>query len=205
MGFAKTLEEIWNDVIRKAYPHLDGGNPMTPQAAGVDSGWEAKKTYDFCNAHTGMQALKGSSTDIGSPYRLSTVKDGVHEGQSLMLVNTDFWETDLQARLDERIPEEPESLSLYEGAERDLEFLEQLCNATVTDKLDRRGNAKVLWVKKNENYPNDFRDVVRYGLALAHAYVHEDGAFPARSDTATRAQGVINTGMKRPDGREWNE
>jgi phage terminase large subunit GpA-like protein len=205
IGLTRSLEEIWDNVIRRSYEHLDGGNPMTPHAAGVDSGWEAKKTYDFCNSHSGMQALKGSSTDIGEPYRLSVVKEGQHTGQSLMLVNTDFWETDLQARLDERLPEEPESLSLFEGAERDFDLLEQLCNSTVSDKLDKRGNAKLLWIKKNENHPNDYRDAIRYGLALAHAFVAEDGGFPPRSETSTKGKTVVNTGQKRPDGRSWHE
>jgi terminase, large subunit len=205
IGMCRSLEELWDCQIRAAYQHLDGGNPMMPHAAGVDSGWDAKKTYDFCNNHTGLQAMKGSSTDIGAPYRLNEVKDGVHAGQSLLSVNTDFWETDLQARLDERTPEDPESLSMFDGCDRDMEFLEQLCNGTVGDKVDARGNAKLLWIKKDENQPNDFRDAVRYGLALAHAFVVENGGFPPRANVYTGAKTVVNSGQKRPDGRAWNE
>ena len=205
IGISRTLDEIWDSKIRVAYQHLDGGNPMMPHAAGVDSGWDAKKTYDFCNDHTGMQAMKGSSTDIGTPYRLNEVKDGAHAGQSLLSVNTDFWETDLQARLDERLPEDAESLSMFAGCDRDMDFLEQLCNGTVGDKVDSRGNAKLLWIKKDENQPNDFRDAVRYGLALAHAFVVENGGFPPRGNVYTGAKTVVNSGQKRPDGRAWNE
>ena len=205
IGISRTLEEIWDGKIRAAYEHLDGGNPMMPHAAGVDSGWDAKKTYDFCNTHNGLQAMKGSSTDIGHPYRLNEVKDGAHAGQSLLSVNTDFWETDLQARLDERLPEDAESLSMFAGCDRDMDFLEQLCNGTVGDKVDARGNAKLLWIKKDENQPNDFRDAVRYGLALAHAFVVENGGFPPRGNVYTGAKTVVNSGQKRPDGRAWNE
>lgn len=205
-GMSPTLEEIWERHIRNPYQHLDGGNPMQPHAAAADSGWDAKKTYDFCNSHPGMLAIKGSSTDIGGmPYRLAEVERGDNAGQTLLTVNTDFWETDLQARLDERLPQEDESLSLCVGADSDMEFLEQLCNGTIGDKVDARGNAKLFWQKKDENAPNDFRDAVRYGLALAHAYIDQNGGFPARSGTYTQAKTVVNSGTARPDGRAWNE
>lgn len=205
-GMCLTLEEIWQTRIIVPYPHADGGNPMTPHAGSADSGWDTKATYDFCNQHPGMLPCKGSSTDLGGkPYKLNEVESGEYAGQLLFTVGTDFWETDLQARLDERIPGEPESLSLCAGAESDVEFLEHLCNATIADRVDSRGNAKLLWVKKDENIPNDFRDCIRYGLALASAYVEEQGGYPPRSDIKTTNRTVINPGERRPDGRLWNE
>ncbi len=205
-GYKTRLEDIWESVIRNPLQHMDGGNPMQPHAAAVDSGWDTKKTYDFCNSHPGMMAIKGSSTDLGGlPYRLGTVADGNNVGQELLHVNTDFWETDLQARLDERMPEDPESLSLCVGADRDSDLLIQLCNGALTDKIDNRGNAKLLWVKKDENEANDLRDAVRYGLALAYAYVTENGGYPARSGIYTQGKTIVNTGQSRPDGRAWNE
>jgi phage terminase large subunit GpA-like protein len=205
-GMSATLEEIWNQHIRSPYQHLDGGNPMMPHSAGADSGWDTKATYDFCNAHSGMLPIKGASTDLGgAPYRLTEVEKGDYAGQSLFSVNTDFWETDLQARLDERTPGEHGSLSLCATAERDIEFLSQLCNSTIADRIDARGNAKLRWVKKDENIANDFRDAIRYGLALAAAYVAENGGFPVRSGVYTQQKTVVNAGTSRPDGRDWNE
>jgi phage terminase large subunit GpA-like protein len=205
-GVSLTLEEVWNGQIRATWQHLDGGNPMVAHAAAADSGWDTKRTYDFCNSHAGMLPCKGSSTDLGGqPYRLNEVQDGENKGQVLWTVNTDYWETDLQARLDDRQPGEAEALSLCQGAERDVEFLEHLCNATLADRVDNRGNAKLLWIKKNDNTPNDFRDALRYGLALAHTYVVENGGFPIRSDIQTSKKAVINAGDKRPDGRSWHE
>jgi phage terminase large subunit GpA-like protein len=205
-GYSTTLDEIWERHIRTPFQHLDGGNPMMPHAAAIDSGWDTKTTYDFCNSHAGLLAIKGSSTDMsGLPYRLAETESGAYAGQMLLSVNTDFWETDLQARLDERLPGESDSLSLCVGTENDFDFLEQMCNATLGDKIDTRGNARMLWVKKDENSPNDIRDAVRYGLALAHAYLGENGAFPPRSGTYTQAKSVVNSGTGRPDGRAWNE
>jgi len=206
-GLCQHLEEVWDRHIRSPYQHEDGGNPMMPHAAAADSGWDTKKTYDFCNAHNGMLPIKGSSGEIsgGLPYRLALVESGQYQGQTLFTVNTDFWETDLQARLDERDPGEDESLSLCAGADEDFEFLEQLCNGTLTDRVDGRNQAKLLWVKKDESLPNDYRDAVRYGLCLAHAYIDENGGYPPRSNVWTQSKTVVNSGTQRPDGRNWNE
>jgi len=64
-----------------------------------------------------------------------------------------------------------------------MEFIGELCNATMADKVDQRGNAKLLWVKKNEADPNDFRDATRYGLALA-ALIVESGGVPPETIVA---------------------
>jgi phage terminase large subunit GpA-like protein len=205
-GLMPTLQVIWDQKIRGTYQHADGGNPVSPHAAAADSGWDTKATYDFCNQHAGMLPIKGAATDLGGrPYKLNEVESGEHAGQLLLTVATDFWETDLQARLDERLPGEPESLSLCKEASFDFEFLDQLCNATIADKVDSRGNAKLLWVKKDDNAANDFRDAIRYGLALARVYVDENQGLPVRSATVTKSKAVIHAGDARPDGRAWNE
>lgn len=175
-GFGSTLEEIWEPVVRRQYQRQNSGPAMTPVLNAIDSGWNTKDTYDFCNTHQAVFACKGSSGDMsGKPYRLAEVESGEHVGQMLFMVNTDFWETELQARLDERLPGEVGSLTLCTDAARDLLFLGEMCNAMLTDKVDTRGNAKLLWIKKEESEPNDFRDAVRYGLALANLIVASGG------------------------------
>jgi phage terminase large subunit GpA-like protein len=202
-GAMNTLEDVWDRVVLRQYHHEDGGNPMAPIVVSADSGWDTKRTYDFCNSHPGMVPCKGSSNDLGGkPYKLAPVQTNDRSEQMLFLVNTDYWETDLQARLDERTPAQAEGLGLCLGSEGDIEFLEHLCNATISDSIDNRGNAKLLWVKKNEGAPNDFRDALRYGLALAVAYVEENGGFPPRMAIQTQ-RSVINGGETRPDGRPW--
>jgi phage terminase large subunit GpA-like protein len=202
-GALNTLEDVWDRVVLRQYHHEDGGNPMAPIVVSADSGWDTKRTYDFCNSHPGMVPCKGSSNDLGGkPYKLAPVQTNDRSEQMLFLVNTDYWETDLQARLDERTPAQAEGLGLCQGSENDIEFLEHLCNATISDSIDNRGNAKLLWVKKNEGAPNDFRDALRYGLALAVAYVDENGGFPPRMAIQTQRSG-IHGGETRPDGRPW--
>lgn len=202
-GAVETLDALASTVLGRAFPHRDGGD-MRPHFSSIDSGWDTKATYDFCNTHALIVPCKGSSTDLaGKPYRLSEVEKGEYEGQTLFTVNTDFWETDLQARLDDRRPFEPGGLSLCAGAERDIDLLTQLCNAVLADKLDLRGNAKLLWVKKNEYDPNDYRDAVRYGLALAQAFVDSNNGYPPRMEVQARPQPEGQARFSSPDGRAF--
>lgn len=204
-GVTQTLDEVWNKAVATTYEHEDGGQPITVHAVAADSGWATKQTYDWCNSHAGSVPCKGSSTDLGGkPHKLNAVESGENAGQLLLTVATDYWETDLQARLDDRDAGEAEGLSMFAGADKDGEFLEQLCNATISDRVDSRGNAKLLWVKKDDSVPNDFRDAVRYGLALAYCYAEEHGGFPARGQV-TQKRTVVNAGERRPDGRQFNE
>lgn len=207
-GFAITLADIWVSVMRATYPHADGGQGLVPVAVGIDSGWNTKDTYAFCEQHPGVVPLKGSSTDLGGlPYKLVTLLDGSHsaDGQLLMHVGTDYWETDLQSRLDDKLNGEPGSLTLSRESAKDPEFMAQLCNGTLKDAVDSRGNAKLLWMKKDENVPNDIRDAVRYGICVARAWLDQnDGALPPRMEINTRPSAILYSGDSRPDGRSWS-
>lgn len=208
-GLSESLEQVWATVIRATYQHEDGGQPLTPVAAGIDSGWNTKDTYDFCAKHPGVLPLKGASTDLGANgFKIVTLQDGNHSasGQLLMHVGTDFWETDLQTRLDDRLRGEPGSLTLALESATDLEFLAQLCNGTLKDSVDNRGNAKLLWMKKDDNLPNDFRDATRYGLCLGRAWIDQnEGQIPQRTQNTRSASTIVYRGDTRPDGRSWNE
>jgi phage terminase large subunit GpA-like protein len=211
-GMALELEEIWSPIIRGQYPHEDGGNSLTPVAAAVDSGWATKETYDFCKRHPGVLPVKGASNDLqGRPYRLASLTNSRHAdaGLNLLHVGTDFWETDLQHRLDDRLANEPGSLTLCREASADGELLVQLCNGTLADVTDSRGNVRLLWVKKDEHVPNDFRDVIRYGLCLAQAWLDQEaasGTVPRRTAVNTsNRKAVFYAGETRPDGRGWHD
>lgn len=205
-GQAATLDALWDAVIRKQYPQTDALAPMVPLLSAADSGWDTKTTYDFCNTHERMMPCKGSNHDLGGmPYRIGPVESGEYEGQILFTVGTDFWETDLQACVDERTPGETGSLSLCVDAARDIELLQELCNATISDRMDSRGNAKLLWIKKDENNPNDWRDAIRYGRALGHLIVASDGVpkTPAARDAGNSTQSAFVRQPKANDDSGW--
>jgi len=177
-GQSRTLDEAWT-VMRRSFRHADSGLDMVPIISAVDSGWATKETYDFCNSRLGVIPCKGSTGDLsGREYVLTELGDRTRtdsEGQSLLHVNTDLWETELQERLDGRLAGEPGSLTLALESARDLGFLEQLCNAELGEDTDKRGNAKLIWKKKHGSQPNDWRDCVRYGLCLGRAWIIAEG------------------------------
>lgn len=186
-GYGDSLTAIWEPTVRRQYLRQDGKTGMTPILSAADSGWDTKGTYDFCNGHKAIFACKGEGDMGGRPYRLGEIERGENEGQMLLGVNTDYWETDLQARLDERLPGEQGSLTLCVDAARDIDFLTDICNAVLTDKIDTRGNAKLLWIKKDDSQPNDWRDAIRYGLALGQLIV-ESGDIPLESTPSKAVQ-----------------
>lgn len=210
-GATRLLSDVWENVARRMYPHADGGPSMTPVAMMVDSGWNTKDTYRFCDDHPGVTPCKGASNDLGgAPYKFVEIRDGSGGSakKELLLVGTDYWETDLQMKLDDRLAGEPGSLTLAVEAGRDIELMAQICNGQLKDAVDSRGNAKMLWVKKEETQPNDFRDCIRYGLCLARAWLDEQrGVMPRRMvvNTNRTARTVVNYGETRPDGRQWLE
>ena len=174
---------------------------MTPLLSAADSGYDTKTTYDFCNTHKSVIPCKGEGDIGGKPYRLGEIQRGENEGQLLFGVNTDYWETDLQARLDERLPGEQGALTLCVEAAHDMEFLTEICNATLADKIDHRGNAKLLWIRKDENSPNDLRDCIRYGLALGQLIV-ESGDIPLESTPSKAVQEKREQSFVRPPSSE---
>lgn len=214
LGVVHTLDDLWTQVIRRGYPHADGGDQMLPAIAVIDSGFEPRPVYDFSAAHPGVWPCKGSSHDLnGQPYRFVTLGLGDSKkkrmasaavaGQRLLHVATDYWESDLQQSLDERKIGDPHSLTLFDGCEHDAEFLEQLCNGMLCDKLDARNNAKLMWVKRWDSVPNDFRDALRYGLCAARFWFDSrKGHLPPRG-AVKPAPKVFSPGATRPDGRPW--
>jgi phage terminase large subunit GpA-like protein len=184
-GRLDNLQQVWKGPAAATYQHQDSGPGLQVEAMAIDSGYDAKTTYDFCWEHDGVLPIKGSNSDLrGRPYDLKTLEDSKVEGAdglTLFTVATDLWEYELQERLERReATDELGILTIFQGAERDAEFMEQLCNAQLSEKRDRRGNTSTLWVRKREDFPNDFRDVIRYGLCLAVAFVDSNGGVPQR-------------------------
>lgn len=185
-GERSKLVDLWEDVIRRKYEHADGGPPLIPEITLIDSGWDTKHTYSFCNAHPGTLAIKGSDSLQELPYQLKVleaknIRTGA-DGQRLLHIATDFWEEDLQDRLDAKLPGEEGCLELCEHAARHEEFLKQLCNGTLGLKVDRRGSERKLWIKKDgEDSSNDHRDTTRYNLCAGKLELdHRKGIWPER-------------------------
>lgn len=198
-GTADSLDQMWQSVGRRPYYKPDGGEPLYVVPCAADSGWDAPGTYAFCQdeRHPNCVPCKGGNTSGETvAYKWTDLKDSGYEtdGMSLLLVSTNFTETALQHRLDTGTPNTPGGLGVYSDAAKDMDFIAQLSNAVLADKLDKRGEPVLLWVKKDEATPNDLRDAIRYGIAVAEAW-RNDGSLDG-----TRQKIRLE---KRPDGREW--
>lgn len=200
-GEMETWQQIVDEVLDHDYPHADKGLPLRPALTLVDSsdGMRTKEVYDWCKAADKgtrrVMPAKGSPFDLGAKrYRLSLIGQShrarsraaqSHRGEQLVEIAVDLWETDIQSRIDQRLPGDVGSLTLCAEAASDLGLLEQLLNATCSPYRDRRGNLKVLWVKRREDFPNDFRDCLRGALcAGALEKDRRRGRWPARARAA---------------------
>lgn len=213
-GTAYSWEEI-DELLAREYAHADGGPPMRALICGVDSsdGNRTKEIYRWCaakcSASRPVLPVKGSSGDLaGKPYQLSILgRTGrarrrtaqQHTGQQLLLVNTDQWEDTLQGAL------ESGDLGACTPATKDRDLLAQLLNATYEERTDRRGRTSVLWRRRDESEPNDFRDAAKYSLCLAQ-YVLDlrRGQWPPRNPGAgTPRRGLRVRPITGPDGQPF--
>jgi phage terminase large subunit GpA-like protein len=184
-GRARSWDELLSDVLLKAWPSRDGGHPILAQVALIDSGSSTREVYEFCRGKRGIVPCKGGDQCRDQAYRIANLlpEPGARKsvGTRLVHVNTDYWETDLQSRFDDRRPGEPGSLSLPAEAGADRDLCEQLLNAALAEVLDRRGNAKLLWIKRHSSEPNDYRDCLRYAACGARIVLDERGGrLPAK-------------------------
>jgi phage terminase large subunit GpA-like protein len=198
-GIFPDLATVRTKLILRAWHKPGGSGSLYAVVTAVDSGWNATETYRFCLEHDDIIAVKGGSNQTGETYGWTDLKQSKHETQdlSLLMVNTEVTESDLQVRLDEKKADDPGALTICADAAKDDDFIEQLTNAVLTDKLDQKGESKLLWIKKEEHQPNDIRDALRYAIAVYEAW--EDSEHEAGS-----GDGRVNV-QSRPDGRAWTD
>lgn len=198
-GSHATLDEFNSKVRTRAWYSVDGKTPRYAVATAIDSGWNPTETYRFCLENEACVPIKGAVINTGETYSWTALAHSKYEtgDLELFLVNTEVTESDLQQRMDELVPEDVGSLSLCAEAAADDEFILQLTNAVLTDKVDQKGNSRLLWVKRDEAAPNDIRDAIRYGITIYEAISDEQA-------DATEGSTTVRTDA-RPDGRSWVE
>lgn len=201
-GLLNTLNEMWDAIGRRPYYKPDASEPLYVGPCAADSGWDAPGTYAFCRdeKHVNCVPCKGGNTaNENVAFKWTDLKDSGYdtEGLSLLLVSTNYTETGLQHRLDSCVPNSPNGLGVCSDAAKDMDFIAQITNAVLSDKIDARGEPVLLWVKKDEATPNDYRDALRYALTVAEAWRSTDGESGANRQAISTEQ--------RPDGREWTD
>lgn len=203
-GYADTWAEVQAEAIDREFDHLGELGSVAPAMVVVDSG-DGKKTrevYKFCRDQSKkgkvVMPVKGANTNCnGEPYQKVTVGDGTKTGPKILRrhalavrgvmyarVNPFYWEPVLQAWLDDRLPEDDDSLSLPAEAREDLDLLEQLCNGAQSDEPSKMEPDKVLWVKRWDEKPNDLRDCLKYIRCAMEMKFRGDWRKAARPQTA---------------------
>ena len=82
-------------------------------------------------------------------------------------INVDYWEGVIQKCFDDLLPGDPGSLSFCREAKSDLELFTQLLNGVKAGRKNQRNFDDPIWVKKDEEVPNDFRNAFRMARVAA--------------------------------------
>ena len=149
---------------------------MQPVLTLYDSGFEKDSVYRWCDrlkdAGWPIAPLKGVATqNTDKPYTVSFRDDNTKLKQRpLVLSVTNYWQEVIQAALDRHDPEDFGGIAFPREAASDGDFLDQLLNEAPQSVIDTRNYAKLLWVKRSEHLPNDYRDLLRYNRLAAEIW-----------------------------------
>lgn len=179
-GFADTWDEVYGHCVNHAVPHEDGAAALMPCLTLIDSG-DGKKTdevYAKCREWSRpdrtVLPCKGDNTDSGASYVKKTIIPEQHksrtmkrqalrsQGAVVVRVNSFWHEPILQRWLSERTPGNFDSLGIPGDLCEDLEFIRELCNGAQSDNPSKMNPDRLLWVKRWDAEPNDFRDCLKY-------------------------------------------
>jgi phage terminase large subunit GpA-like protein len=163
-GMAETWTEI-EDVMNAPYFTKDGAEYFV-NLCGIDSGYNADETYDFCVKNSEWAvAIKGSSIEIPSKYRLTKIdreEKGLF-GISLYLVYGHYYKDFISSRI-ARKPEDPGGWFVH--LDCDLDYAEQI---TAEEKvMIKRGGKEIdVWQKKTAHADNHYLDAEVYAAFAA--------------------------------------
>ena len=154
------IDRIMNETYRNA-----AGDPFVVQLCLIDSGYNADDTYEFCvNNMDWAMPVKGSSQQMTSHYRISTVNRPGTKGDGIQLILTDGdkYKDMIASRLHK--PVGTGSWMVYQGCDR--EYARQV---TAEHKVNIRSNGRVVqkWVPKTQHIDNHYLDCSVYSLAAA--------------------------------------
>ncbi len=175
--------QVWADLLDLMRTPLHG---MLPKLVLIDAGFRpgskedlpTHRVYDFCRRFHNVKACRGSSWEMRTPIRRSTVevdkRGGIAKaGVPILILDTNFFKDWVHEKL--RWPMgEPGSWNLP----RDIE--EDYCQQLLSEKRERTSAGKVRWVRKSkENHCLDLEMMQGAAAMLLNA---------ARAQEQTAAQ-----------------
>lgn len=141
------------------------GNPFVVSLCLVDSGYDSDSVYEYCVGRSDWaMPSKGSSVQMTTHYRLSTVNRPGKEGHgiTLVLVDPDKYKDMISVRM--RRPTGTGSWMVYRGC--DMEYARQV---TAEHKINVRVGGRMVqrWVPKANHIDNHYLDCEVYAMAAA--------------------------------------
>lgn len=165
-GYVETLEDVLR-VLKRKYPHEDGGEPLRIASTLMDSGYRPKDVAPFVLAirkehHITIRMCKGASTDLNTWFRISKLgKDTETPGMVLVRIDSMRSQDWVDELIYDKQRESPGALTVFDG-ENDEHW--DLCEQLMNQQRDEQSKA---WDKVKADEPDDLRDVLRYnGVAI---------------------------------------
>lgn len=165
------------EVIKQEWEYEDGEKIKAVMTL-IDAGFRPTEVHEMTEALTKegykTKACKGSDTALNTFYRERTIsqKGSKNIGKKLVWVDPSFTEDWLDRRINTLQTGDTGYLSLFEGSlEEHQDFLEQMLNGVLVDKINNKGKSVQLWQKAEDSVPNDYRDSFRYALVAMLMYL----------------------------------
>ena len=160
---------------------------------------ENKEQFEnYSKAAPWVYPCKGSSGNIkgGWPYDkkpFSEMDDrkNKHDKRDIpgfehVTVNTPVTQSWINQALFYKLPGQKKSLALPAGSIDDEDFLKQIVNEKIEDRIKTSGHKVPQWVVVDETVPVDFRDAVRYAGTAGNVFVRNSWNRIAKSRTVKR-------------------
>lgn len=166
-GTFQTLDELVKEVLTRKYRSEDG-RTLKIALSLIDRGFEPKTVDDFCvrakKKGIPVMACRGSSQAMQSTYSKRKLgKDSATPGMPYIMIDGTSTQDWLNLQLHVLVPPAPSSTTLFDATEVEhQDFLEQVLNEAPLEEKDKYGRVKRVWVRPNEDIPNDYRDCKRY-------------------------------------------
>ena len=159
-GQALGFDEI-ERMMNLPFAKEDGGEMLVDLAL-IDSGDQTETVYDFClkNAEWALP-VKGSSKDMGSHFKVSTINKAGSAAQGMQLVIVDGGK--YKDMIASRMTRPNGKGSWMVHADCDREYAEQV---TAEHKVKGQ-NGREVWVPKRSHADNHYLDTEVYGAAAA--------------------------------------
>jgi phage terminase large subunit GpA-like protein len=194
-AYAQDDKELIEGLCQE-FLHADKRGSLGLGCVLIDSGFRPKDIAKVVRAlrKLGIDAImcKGANQPLQTFFKVTTLaKDSATPG--MRLINVDTYET--QNWIDDALNDlnylDEESIQLWSSDERQPaanhdHFLEQLRNDEAIELMNKQGNIKVSWNRRDTTIPNDWRDCMRYSRAALEVMARL-GSIPTR-DMAVMAE-----------------